>query len=115
MALSLVALPSGFVAPVAPAARMAAQMVDLGDMAKAQNPVVGFWDPLNLAEANFWEQGNEATVGWLRHAEMKHGRVAMAAFVGYCVHENGIQLPIHVPGDYTTSSPAELWDQIPEA
>ena len=31
------------------------------------------------------------------------------------LHANGIQLPIHIPGDYTTKSPAELWDQVPEA
>merc|ERR1712167_516676 len=79
------------------------------------NPVVGFYDPLGLADADFWGRGNEYTIGWLRHAEIKHGRVAMAGFVGYCLHANGIQLPIHIPGDYTTKSPAELWDQVPEA
>ncbi|KAH8075779.1 chlorophyll A-B binding protein [Aureococcus anophagefferens] len=39
----------------------------------------------------------------------------MAGFVGYCLHANGVQFPIHIPGDYSTKSPAELWDQMPEA
>ena len=38
----------------------------------------GFWDPFNLiAEGDFWGLGNEATIGYLRHAEIKHGRVAI--------------------------------------
>merc|ERR1719426_556398 len=40
---------------------------------------------------------------------------AKAGFVGYCLHANGVQFPIHIPGDYSTKSPAELWDQVPEA
>merc|ERR1711924_556320 len=48
-----------------------------------------------------------------RLIEIKHGRVAMAGFVGYCLHANGFQFPLHIPGDYTTKSPAELWDQVP--
>merc|ERR1712086_1233883 len=89
----------------------------LVDLAKGLNPVINFYDPLNLAEADFWGQGNEATIGFLRHAEIKHGRVAMAAFVGYCVQSN-----YHFPWAQTLAgaahpsidlSPEQQWDAIP--
>merc|ERR1711939_1156690 len=90
---------------------------DLETLAKGLNPAIGFFDPLNLAEGEFWEQSNEATIGFLRHAEIKHGRVAMAGFVGYIVHANGIHFPWKIPGDElcgTVSAP-ELWYQLPYA
>merc|ERR1719407_439072 len=52
---------------------------DMIALATKQNPVVGFWDPLGIVT----EDTAPETIGWFRHAEIKHGRVAMAAFVGY--------------------------------
>jgi len=98
-------------------------VADLKELAGQLNPKVGFFDPLDLSNANFWEAGEEATVGFLRHAEIKHGRVAMMAFVGYCVQANGI----HWGGALTSASkggiqfadisaagfPEMQWDALP--
>jgi len=90
---------------------------DLQDMAKGLNPTIGYWDPLGLAGADFWNQGDEATIGFLRHAEIKHGRVAMAAFVGYWVQSNWVwPWPNTLAGDAFPSSdlsPEQQWDALP--
>merc|ERR550514_274119 len=78
------------------------------------NPVVGFYDPLKLSEGEFWGESNEATIGWLRQAEIKHGRIAMAGFVGFLVHSNGIHFPWKVPGDeFVGSNAVDLWYNLP--
>ncbi len=92
---------------------------DLQSLAQKLNPAVRYFDPLNLAGAEFWGTSNESTIGFLRESEVKHGRVAMFAFVGYIVHANGITWPwaMTLAGDPfpKVSSAPEAWDAIPEA
>jgi len=101
-------------------------------LATKLNPVLGFWDPLGIVT----EDTAPETIGWFRHAEIKHGRVAMAAFVGYCIHANGITFPWNIqtaldfgPGWYATKdlatlsfsdissagAPGDMWDALPTA
>jgi hypothetical protein len=102
---------------------------DMRALAIKQNPVVGYWDPLNIVS----EEVSPETIGWFRHAEIKHGRVAMAGFVGYCVHANGIVFPWNIQApiaqsDLTANLPAvsfadisaagapgDMWDALPTA
>jgi len=97
----------------------------LKDLAKKLNPVVGYWDPLNIGETS------PENIAWFRHAEIKHGRVAMAAFVGYCIQANGIHFPwaLQAPigplnadiptitfGDISAAGgPSDQWDALPSS
>ena len=66
---------------------------------------------------SFWTLDNEQTAGYLRHAEIKHGRVAMAAFLGDCVQCLGVVKGKHtfLPycGYVADVSPQEQWGYIP--
>jgi hypothetical protein len=95
-------------------ARMAA-LDDLKSDAEELNPVIKYWDPLTLGKQEFWGQSNEATIGFLRHAEIKHGRIAMAGFIGFCVHENGIHFPWKPFDGYEGLPAAGVWDALPLA
>ena len=125
--LSIVCTVSSYAPPVAPAVattRAASPSMetvdDLKTLSSKLNPAVGYYNPTPLVDMDFWGQGQAATIGFLRHAELKHGRVAMAAFVGYIIQANGI----HFPWDLTTSGisfgdisaaggPADQWDALP--
>jgi len=89
----------------------------LKSLAFEANPIIQFYDPLNFVELDILDEGEDATIGFLRHAEIKHGRVAMAAFVGYCIQSNW-----HWPWDQSLDgspfpsidlSPEQQWDAIP--
>ena len=66
-------------------------------------PPLGFYDPIGLLE-----QADVARFERLRYVEIKHGRIAMLAVVGYLVTAAGIRLPgdIDLDGDTFASIPA---------
>merc|ERR1719482_2639761 len=94
------------------------------DLMELQNSLPGppgYWDPLDLASSTTLSQygidTEEKNIGWFRHAEIKHGRVAMAAVLGFIA-----QCTPLVSGEHTTlpyrgyvanCTPQEQWDNIP--
>jgi len=124
LAVALAVLPAAaaFVGPAAAPAetRLSESKSDLEALAKGLNPTIGFWDPLNVAGASgsLYGFNNEQTIAWYRQAEIKHGRVAMAAFVGYCVQANGGHWATKMTlggADWPSGSPPEQWDALPAA
>jgi len=127
MSLALSSLSVGYVAPVAPRVQRAPSPVmetveDLKALSAKLNPAVGYWNPLSLGETSLGAAyDTDAAIGFLRHAEIKHGRVAMAAFVGFVVQSN-----VHFPWALTlegithadiaaAGGPAAQWDALPTA
>ncbi len=94
------------------------------ELAKKLNPTIGFWDPLNIVN----EETAPETIGWFRHAEIKHGRVAMAGFVGYVLQSNNVHFPWNIQGPFgatlgnmpsvsfadvaAAGGPADQWDAL---
>jgi len=118
MALSLSAASMGF-APalrVAPMTRsspvtMAVESME-GTGPETANKV---FDPWNLATI-----GSDETLAFMRHAEIKHGRVCMAAMVGFLFHINHIHFPGMLSPTFGVSfeqlsamGPFEAWNAIP--
>merc|ERR1719428_2715328 len=73
------------------------------------------WDPLDISGS----VGDEALM-WFRASELKHGRVAMLASVGYLVGAAGITFPGEI-GDGVTFASVNAngvfnaWSAVPEA
>jgi len=94
---------------------------DIEALSKKLNPTVGFWDPLGIVASAVSRDEEVSTLGWYRHAEIKHGRVAMAAFVGFIVQSNGIVFPWKLAGDVSfadiaaAGGPGDQWDALPTA
>mmetsp|Transcript_4581 Transcript_4581/g.5967 ORF Transcript_4581/g.5967 Transcript_4581/m.5967 type:complete len:195 (-) Transcript_4581:216-800(-) len=93
---SLIAFSAAFVSPtrkpISPA-RNAVFEDELG-----AQPPLGFFDPLGVVADGDVDKFNR-----LRYVEIKHGRIAMLAVVGYLVTESGIRLP----GDISAGIPYE--------
>nr|BBO94021.1 fucoxanthin chlorophyll a/c protein 15 [Chaetoceros gracilis] len=94
-----------------------ASKAELEAIAKKANPTLGYYDPLSLADKDFWGKGNDATIAFLRQSEIKHGRIAMFAFVGYIVQSNFVfpwaQTLAGAPHPSADLSPEAQWDAIP--
>jgi len=129
MALSMFHASTAFVAPqlTVGGASLNVRMettADLEVLAKKLNPTIGFYDPLGLVKSGVKREEESTTIGWLRHAEIKHGRVAMAAFVGFIVQSNGICFPWALTGGEggvsfsdiaAAGGPKDQWDALPTA
>lgn len=73
------------------------------------------FDPLGLAAL-----GGDKTLAFMRHAELKHGRVAMAAMIGLLVHINHIHFGGMLSPTYGVSfeslsnmGPFDAWNNVP--
>jgi hypothetical protein len=91
---------------------------DLIDMSFKLNPKVGFWDPLGLTDLPFLGS-QQRSIAWLRHSEIKHGRIAMFSFLGY-ISQYYFRFPWALTMDGTPFPPIELtppeqWDALPIA
>lgn len=85
-------------------ARSAIGMYDASNMVGVSAPL-GFWDPLGFAA-----KADEATMMKYREAELKHGRVAMIAVLGYLSSENWH--PFY-DGKLSSNPLQALWDMPP--
>ncbi len=95
-------LARAHVAPAAPYAR--ANPIHLAiETMEGVGPETGnkVFDPLNIAGSV-----SDPAVAWMRAAELKHGRVAMIATVGYLVTAAGIHFPGELAKGVTFASVA---------
>jgi len=87
IAASLIGAAAAF-APAQQSARTSVAMNMAFESELGAQPPLGFFDPLGLVA-----DGDQAKFDRLRYVEIKHGRIAMLAVVGYLVQEAGVRLP----------------------
>jgi len=91
----------------------------LEELANKLNPIFGYYDPLGIGNLE------PEAIGWFRHAEIKHGRIAMFGFVGFMVQNSGVHWPWNLQGlnapvlshaDISAAGgPLDQWDALPSA
>lgn len=102
-------------APAAPPAPVAtSSCISSAEILKEPNTIEfqQVWDPFNLATL-----GSDETLAWFRHSEVKHGRIAMGAFVGWWAVAAGANLPgdlsYGVPFSSLPKEGLAAWDAVP--
>ena len=113
MKLALLATLAGSAAAFAPASVKPSSTALSADFSKeigAQMPL-GFWDPLGLVDGVEQDEFDR-----LRWVELKHGRVAMLAVVGYLVTYAGVRFPgaEDIPSGFAAldNLPGMVWAQM---
>jgi len=100
-------------APVTKGRPSSAIRVSLEGLPGNSAPIKNF-DPLGIASL-----GSDETLRWLQAGEIKNGRTAMLACVGYLVQGAGIHFPGNLSHDVSFESlsklkPLEQWDAVPD-
>ena len=115
MKLAVLAALAGSAAAFAPAqtsSRATALNADLSKELGAQMPL-GFFDPLGMSSG---ADASKEEFDRLRWVELKHGRVAMLAVVGYLVTYAGVRFPgaEDVPSGFAAldNLPGMVWAQM---
>eukprot|EP00980_Cylindrotheca_fusiformis_P019905 scaffold7015_cov88-Cylindrotheca_fusiformis.AAC.4 len=112
IAATLIASAAAFAPVSGPVARESALSAasPFANEIGAQMPL-GYWDPLGICK-----DGNKEKFDRLRYVELKHGRVAMLAVVGYLVTYAGIRFPgaEDIPAGWAAlpAVPASVWVQM---
>merc|ERR1719326_291217 len=99
-----------------PAMRSATAIMGFVDSLEGTGEEAGsdIWDPIGISSSV-----SDEAVMWFRAAELKHGRVAMLASVGYLVGAAGITFPGEIAKGVTFAScnadgVYNAWSNIPE-
>ena len=104
IAASLIVSAAAF-APAQQSARTSvATSMSFANELGAQAPL-GYWDPLGICK-----DGNKENFDRLRYVELKHGRVAMLAVVGYLTTYAGVRFP----GADNIPSGWAAWEALPK-
>mmetsp|Transcript_4130 Transcript_4130/g.5595 ORF Transcript_4130/g.5595 Transcript_4130/m.5595 type:complete len:193 (-) Transcript_4130:129-707(-) len=108
--LSLLASAAAFAPSAKPAPKTALQAAAFENEIGAQAPL-GYFDPLGICA-----DGNKENFDRLRYVELKHGRVAMLAVVGYLVTYAGVRFPgaEDIPAGFAALEkiPTQVWIQM---
>ena len=127
--ISTLALATSAAALVAPAAPKASTKLDVATLKNPSSTEFAYGLPGNeipgvpssrfdFDPLGFAERASPAEMVKYREAELKHGRVAMAAFVGFLVNYQGITFPADLTmsgekfSSLGTGNPLLAWDNI---